>query len=187
MWRNWNAETLLVQLLCKSTWQFSKMWHAECSPFSTSSPASVHLLVVAMLTGARWYLSVVLICISLVTSDVEHLFICLLAICMSSLEKCLLRSLFRSLNNGILLGHEEEGTLLHKVENKLTILWQTILFNDKIMVTLGGGGRQGIITREVLGKSAFHIISIHHYLPLLPQIWNIKWCRNIFHSYICLV
>ena len=97
--QDWNC-WIIWKLCFYFFWGTSILFSTVAAPVSTpptveegfpllhtlSSMLFINCLMMAILIGMRWYLLAVSICLSLLMCNAEHLFICLLAICVSSFK-----------------------------------------------------------------------------------------------------
>ena len=82
---------IVFQSICTILHSQQQCMRITTSPHPYSYLALSVLFITVILVGVKWYLTVVLICISVMANDVEHLSMCLLTIPISSLEKCVLK------------------------------------------------------------------------------------------------
>jgi hypothetical protein len=109
--------------------QSHQQWRSV--PLSTFLPASAvtAFFILAILTGVRWNLRVVLICISLMTKGVEHPFKCFLAIDFSMETLKVRRARTDVLQT--LRDHRYQPRLLYPAKFSVTIDREKKLFHDR--------------------------------------------------------
>ena len=102
------------------------------SLFSTSFQHLFFLdfMKTVILTSVSWHLNVVLVCFSLISIDVKHLFMCLLAMCTSSWKKCVLRLLAYFLTD--IFGYWIVCVFYILDSNPLSYIWFANIFSHSI-------------------------------------------------------
>ena len=90
-WNVWGTARLFPKVAAPFHIPCSSVWVFQFLHILTNTCYGVSFFIIIVLVGVKWYLIVILICIFPMDNDVEHLFMYLLANCVSSLEICLFR------------------------------------------------------------------------------------------------